>query len=82
MTNTTQQNDLEDIKGMLENARGDLSPADLIEFISEIHSLTRKFQEEAQEKIVAEMEGIASGGFDSIRSLDELEDIQAANSRF
>jgi hypothetical protein len=93
MRNSKQimQDTLDDIKGLLKNAEGDLSDADLVELATDVMNEAIKIQVNAQTPIDNEVSIFVKGYnplneidelFDSIRSRDELEDIEVAKRGF
>jgi hypothetical protein len=76
------QNTIDDIKGMLQNAEGDLSPADLVDLANEVIAMAIKVQVKAQMVIDAKVD-LMTNAFDMGGSLnDEFEEILTSSKGF
>ena len=60
------QDTIDDIKGLLQNKRDDLSPADFVELSTQVISEVMKMVDKAQDDIMSEVETLADsfGGSD------------------
>ena len=87
------QDTIDDIKGLMENAKGDLSPASFVQLSSVVVESIRKMQEEAQSKVDGEevcasannrlgSNDLMTNAFDMGGSLGGLEEMLTASKGF
>ena len=83
MRNSKQimQDTLDDIKALLQNAEGDLSPADLVDLANDLIAMAIKVQVKSQMVIDAKVD-LMTNAFDMGGSLNDLEEMLTASRRF
>lgn len=75
------QDTLDDIKALLQNAEGDLSPADLVDLANDLIAMAIKVQVKSQMVIDAKVD-LMTNAFDMGGSLNDLEEMLTASRRF